>query len=45
MPTARLIEDQNRYHFNLLPGRLDDSIAEDNAVRVVEAFVEQRVLP
>jgi hypothetical protein len=45
IPIKRLVEDENRYHFNLLPERLDDSIAEDNAVCVIDAFVEKRVLP
>jgi hypothetical protein len=45
MPIKRLVEDENRYHFNRLPERLHDYIAEDNAACVVDAFIEKRVLP
>ena len=37
----RFIEGENRYQSTLFPERLDDYIAEDNAVRVVDAFVER----
>ena len=37
----RFIEGENRYQSTLFPERLDDYIAEDNAVRVVDAFVEK----
>jgi len=37
----RFIEGENRHQSTLFPERLDDYIAEDNAVRVVDAFVEK----
>ena len=37
----RFIEGENRFQSTLFPERLDDYIAEDNAVRVVDAFVEK----
>src|SRR5258705_12022286 len=37
----RFIEGQDRAQITLLPEFLDDSTAEDNPVRVVEAFVNQ----
>jgi len=37
----RFLEGENRFQSTLFPGRLDDYIAEDNAVRVVDAFVEK----
>ena len=37
----RLIEGAERSQVTLLPGCLDDFIAEDNSVRVVDAFVEE----
>jgi len=37
----RFIEGANRLQSTLFPERLDDYIAEDNAVRVVDAFVEK----
>jgi transposase len=37
----RFIEGENRLQSTLFPERLDDYIAEDNAVRVVDAFVEK----
>jgi transposase len=37
----RFIEGEDRRQVTLLPECLDDFIAEDNTVRVVEAFVEQ----
>ncbi len=37
----RFIEGENRSQSTLFPERLDDYIAEDNAVRVVDAFVEK----
>jgi transposase len=37
----RFIEEEDRSQVTLLPGCLDDSIAEDNPVRVVDAFVEE----
>jgi hypothetical protein len=36
----RFIEGENRLQSTLFPERLDDYIADDNAVRVVDAFVE-----
>ena len=37
----RFIEGQDRYQVTLLPESLDEFIAEDNAVRVVDAFVNE----
>ena len=37
----RFIEGQDRRQVTLLPESLDEFIAEDNAVRVVDAFVEE----
>ncbi len=37
---ARYVEGVDRQQVTLLPECLDDYIAEDNTVRVVEAFVE-----
>lgn len=38
---SRFVEGQARYQVTLLPGCLDDYIAEDNAVRVVDAFLAE----
>lgn len=37
----RFIEETSRAQVSLLPECLDDFVAEDNPIRVVEAFVEQ----
>jgi len=37
----RFIEGENRLQSTLFPEHLDDYVAEDNAVRVVDAFVEK----
>jgi hypothetical protein len=37
----RFIEGQDRHQVTLLPESLDDFIARDNAVRVVDAFVNE----
>ena len=37
----RFIEGEDRSRVTLLPECLDDFIAEDNPVRVVDAFVEE----
>ena len=37
----RFIEGENRSQSTLFPERLDDYIAEDNAVRVIEVFVDE----
>ena len=37
----RFIEGQDRHQVTLLPESLDDFIADDNAVRVVDAFVDE----
>jgi len=37
----RFIEGENRSQSTLFPERLDDYIADDNAVRVVDAFVNK----
>ena len=41
MSMKRFIEGESRFQSTLFPERLDDYIAEDNAVRVVDAFVEK----
>ena len=38
---GRYVEGQDRHQVTLLPECLEDYIAEDNPVRVVEAFVEE----
>ena len=35
------VEGENRYQSTLFPERLDDYIAEDNAVRVIDVFVDE----
>lgn len=37
---ARLVEEDDRSQTTLFPGRLDDYIAEDNPVRLIDAFVD-----
>lgn len=37
----RFIEGEDRKQVTLLPECLDDFVAEDNPVRVIEAFVEE----
>ncbi len=37
----RFIEGQNRFQTTLLPESLDDYIAEDDAIRLIDAFVER----
>ena len=37
----RFIEGQDRQQVTLLPECLDDYVAEDNPVRIIEAFVEE----
>jgi len=37
----RFIEGENRFQSTLFPESLDDYIAEDNAVRVVDAFIDK----
>ncbi len=37
----RFIEGENRYQSTLFPESLEDYIAEDNAVRVIDAFVNK----
>jgi len=37
----RFIEGENRFQSTLFPESLEDYIAEDNAIRVVDAFVEK----
>lgn len=39
----RFIEGQDRQQVTLMPDCLDDFIAEDNPVRVVDAFVGELV--
>ena len=38
---GRYVEGQDRHQVTLLPECLEDYIAEDNPVRVIEAFVEE----
>lgn len=38
---SRFIEGENRHQSTLLPELLDDYIAEDNSVRVIEAFIDE----
>jgi transposase len=38
---SRFTEGENRHQCTLLPELLDDYIAEDNSVRVIEAFVDE----
>lgn len=40
----RFIEGEDRGQGTLRPGLLDDYVAEDNPVRVVDVFVEEYVL-
>jgi transposase len=37
----RFIEGEDRKQVTLLPECLDDFVAEDNPVRIIEAFVEE----
>ena len=37
----RFIEGENRFQSTLFPESLEDYIAEDNAIRVIDAFVEK----
>ncbi len=37
----RFIEGENRFQSTLFPESLEDYIAEDNAIRVVDAFVNK----
>lgn len=38
---SRFIEGQDRQQVTLLPECLDDFIAEDNTVRIVDAFIDE----
>ena len=38
---SRFVEGQDRSQVTLIPECLDDFIAEDNPVRVVDAFVQE----
>ena len=38
---ARFIEGEDRRQSWLLPSSLDDYVAEDNSVRVVEAYIDE----
>jgi len=38
---TRFIEGENRFQATLFPQRLDEYIADDNPVRVIEAFVNR----
>jgi hypothetical protein len=37
----RFIEGENRYQSTLFPESLEDYIAEDNAIRIVDAFINR----
>ncbi len=37
----RFIEGANRYQSTLFPESLEDYIAEDNAIRIVDAFINK----
>ena len=37
----RFIEGENRFQSTLFPESLEDYIAEDNAIRIVDAFVNK----
>ena len=37
----RFIEGENRFQSTLFPESLDDYIAEDNSIRVVDAFLDK----
>jgi transposase len=37
----RFVEGEDRKQVTLLPECLDDFVAEDNPVRIIEAFVEE----
>ncbi len=37
----RFIEGENRYQSTLFPESLEDYIAEDNAIRIVDAFINK----
>lgn len=41
----RFIEGQERNQVTLLPECLDDYVAEDNSVRVVDVFVDELNMP
>ena len=38
---SRFIEGQDRHQITLLPESLDEFVAEDSTVRVVDAFVDE----
>ena len=40
----RFVEGQDRNQSTLFPQRLDEYIAEDNPVRVIDAFVDELIL-
>ena len=40
----RFIEGENRYQSTLFPESLEDYIADDNAIRIVDAFVDKLML-
>ena len=40
----RFIEGENRYQSTLFPESLEDYIAQDNAIRIVDAFVDKLIL-
>ena len=37
----RFIEGENRFQSSLFPESLEDYIAEDNSIRIVDAFVDK----
>ena len=40
----RFIEGENRFQSTLFPESLEDYIAKDNSIRIVDAFVDSRNL-
>jgi transposase len=38
---ADFIQGENRYQSTLFPERLDDYVAEDSAVRVIDVFIDE----
>jgi len=41
---SRFVEGQDRQQQTLLPASLDDYVDEDNAVRVVDVYVDELLL-
>ena len=41
VPMTDFIQGENRYQSTLFPERLDEYIAEDSAVRVIDVFIDE----